>query len=133
MTRSFSLEWGLSDKSGLAWPICADPFNVEQEPKLEYKLRVATDATGLGLLTTMRAGSTKWFRVKCIGAAIDETYYNTFQIDFPAQVLEAGEPEDEEGIYVIEYSLTGVHDSTWGKSFEITVRCEMTTLDIAYA
>jgi hypothetical protein len=128
MTRGFSLVWSLMDKVGLAWPVGGDPVVVEQKPKLEHKLKLATDAVGMGLLATMRAGSTKWLRVKAEGAVIESTYKHTVQIDFPVQISNVGKFEDNEGIYVLEYSLTGIHDATWGKSFQIEVITDVATL-----
>lgn len=128
MTRGFSLEWSLADKIGLAWPLGTDPVTVEQEPKLEYKLRMATDTTGMGMIATMRAGDTKWFRLTCTGALIATPYYQTLMIDFPAQIIDVNDFDDEDGIYMMEYALTGIHDATWGKSFQIDVTTNVSAL-----
>lgn len=128
MTRGFSLVWALTDKYGLAWPVGTDPVVVETEPGLEQRLRVATDTAGLGYLTTMRSGDTAWFRVKCEGPTIADTYKHSFVLDFPAQVAEPGEMNDEDGLYLMEYTLTGIHDPNWGKAFEITIVTDVATL-----
>ncbi len=121
MTRGFSLDWGLTDKIGLAWPIGQDPVTIETEPKLEAKLKLATDTVGMGLIAAMRAGSTQWLRLKATGELIESTYHQDFQIDFPAQISEVSEFADEDGLYLVEYTLAGIHDSVWGKSFQIDV------------
>jgi len=121
MTRGFSLIWSLTDKVGLAWPVGQHPVMVELAPSITATLRVATDTTGLGLIAKMRAGTTKWFRVLAEGATIKDSYKNKFQLDFPAQIVGVSDPSDEEGIYVMEYEMSGVHDATWGKAFEITL------------
>lgn len=128
MTRGFSMTWGLTDKVGLAWPVGQDPVTVEKEPKLEGKLRLATDATGIGMITTMRNGATKWFRIAGVGALIASTYYQTFQLDFPAQIQDLGGFSDEDGLHVAEFSLTGIHDATWAKSFQIDVTTNVSAL-----
>lgn len=128
ITRGFSLGWKLTDKIGLIWPVGQDPLTLETEPSLEATLSLATDTVGLGLITTMRAGSTKWFRVKAEGDTIEDTYKNTFQIDFPAQIKEVGEFSDEDGIYLVEYTLQGIHDGTWGKAFQIDVTAAVSAL-----
>lgn len=120
-SRGFSLTWELTNKIGLAFPIGQDPVTVEIEPTLQATLRVATDTTGLSLWSNLRGGTTKWFRIKAEGDTIEETYKYTFQIDFPAQVLNVGEFSDNEGIYVIDYTLQGIHDATWNKAFSIDV------------
>lgn len=128
ISRGFSLTWNLTDKNALAWPIGQSPVLIESEPKLEATLSLATDTTGLGLITTMRSGDTKWFRVKAEGATIASPYKYTFQIDFPGQISEVGEFSDEDGLYLVEYTLTGIHDATWGKSFQIDVIADVSSI-----
>lgn len=128
IARGFSLGWKLTDKIGLIWPVGQDPVTLETEPSLEATLSLATDTTGLGLISTMRTGATKWFRVKAEGDIIESTHKNTFQIDFPAQVKEVGDFSDEDGIYLVEYTLQGIHDGTWGKAFQIDVTAAVSTL-----
>jgi hypothetical protein len=128
MTRGFSLVWELSNKVGLAWPVGQDPIGVELVPNLRARLRIATDATGLGLITNMRAGTTKWFRVSATGAVIAAPHNYSLQLDFPAQILNPSNPSDEEGIDVIEYEMAGVHDAAWGKSFQIDLVNKLTDI-----
>lgn len=128
MTRGFSVVWRLTDKIGLAWPIGQDPVAVETAPTLEATLSVATDTDGFAYLSAMRSGDTRWFRVKAVGKLIEDTYYHTFQLDFPAQVREVGEFSDQDGLYLVEYTLQGIHDSSWGKSFEINVTTNVSAL-----
>jgi len=128
LTRGFSLTWALNGKIAHAWPVGQDPVTVESAPTAEAKLKLATDTAGMGLITTMRAGSTKWIRVKGVGPLIASTYYQTFQIDFPAQIKDVADFADEDNLYLVEYSLEMVHDATWGKSFQIVVTTDVTTL-----
>jgi hypothetical protein len=128
MTRGFSAEYGLSDKITQAWPVGEDPVKSEKEGKLGGKLKLAADTVGMGLIATMRAGSTKWFRFKYEGPVIADTYKWTYQIDFPAQILGVSKPSDEDGIFVFEYELQGIYDATWGKAFEITLINDVQTL-----
>ncbi len=128
VTRGFSATWSLTDKNALAWPIGQSPVLIESEPKLEARLSLATDAVGLGLIATMRAGATKWFRIKAEGATIQNPYKHTLQIDFPAQITEVGEFSDSDGLYLVEYTLAMVHDATWGKAFQIEVIADVQTL-----
>jgi hypothetical protein len=128
LSRGFSMTWSLTDKDALVWPVGQSPVLIESEPKAEAKLSLATDTTGLGLIATMRNGVTKWFRVRAEGATIQAPHKYTFQIDFPAQIVEVGEFGDEDGIYLVEYSLAMVHDTTWGKAFQIEVIADVQTL-----
>jgi hypothetical protein len=128
LERGFSLTWSLTDKFGLAWPIGQDPVTVETVPGLEAKLKLATDSVGMGLISTMRSGATKWIRLKAVGDLIQDTYYQTIQLDFPAQIKDVAEFSDEDGLYLVEYGLAGIHDATWGKSFQIDVTTNVQTL-----
>jgi hypothetical protein len=129
MTRGFSLVWGVTDKNGLFWPVGQEPGTVETEPKATNTLRLASDAVGMGLITTMRAGGvSKWFRVKATGAVIADVYANTFQLDFPAQVNDLGGFDSEDGIHVADFGLTPVHDATWGKMFSLEITNAVQTL-----
>lgn len=76
----------------------------------------------------MRAGTTKWFRVKCEGETIESPHKFTFQIDFPGQIRDVSEFSDQDGIYMIEYTLAMIHDATWGKAFSIDVITDLTAL-----
>lgn len=128
LTRGFGASWGLTDKASLAWPVGQDPIMIESVPNLSSRIKLATNTAGMGLLATMRAGTTQWFRITAIGALIASTYYNTLEIDFPAQILDVGEFADDEGIYMVEYGLAGIHDPTWGKAFEIRVTTTVSAL-----
>lgn len=129
MTRGFSFVFNLADKIGLSWPVGVDnPVILEQKPKLEHKLKLATDSVGIGLLATMRTGATKWIRVKAEGETIESTYKHTFQVDLPVQITNVGKFEDQEGIYAMEYTLLGIHDASWGKAFQIDVTTNVQTL-----
>jgi len=121
MTRGFSLDWNLTDLIGQSWPVGGAAVTVEKEPKLEAKLKLATDSVGMGLLDTMRNGATKWFRVQATGATISGTVKHLLTLDFPAQVEQPGDFGDTDGLYTVEYALAGIHDATWGKSFQISI------------
>lgn len=128
LTNSFNLQWSLTDKFGLAWPVGQDPVAVEGEPNASGKLNIATDAAGIALIAKMRASSTKWFRVEAIGAVIEAPYYHKFTLDFPAQIEAMGEPDNTDNVYTVEYGLKPIHDSTWGKSVNIEVITNLSAL-----
>jgi hypothetical protein len=50
------------------------------------------------------------------------------QIDFPAMIADVGDFGDQDGLYLIKYSLQGIHDSSWGKSFQIDVTTTLSSL-----
>lgn len=128
LTNSFKMEWSLTDKFGLAWPVGQDPESVEGEPNASGKITVATDTAGMALITTLRNAVTKWFRIEAIGALIASTYFQKFTIDFPAQVESVGDPADLDNVYTIDFGLLPIHDATWGKSVNIEVITNLASL-----
>ena len=128
LTNSFSMEWSLTDKFGLAWPVGQDPEAVEGEPNASGKITVATDTAGMGLITTLRNASTKWFRIEATGAEIASPYNHKFTIDFPAQVESVGDFSNLDNVYTVQFGLLPIHDATWGKSVKIEVITNVSAL-----
>ena len=70
------------------------------------------DAEGMELLPIMRTGATKYIRIEAIGPVIGAgpgTY--KFTLDTACKVTDIGDFSDQEGVYAIEYTLGGFHDS----------------------
>lgn len=127
LTRGFSAGWSISDRWGMPWPIGTALTNwikgiENSQVKLTANLKLVADATGMGLLTTMRAGSTKFMRIKATGELIASAVYYLFQTDLALKVV--GEPtefEDVDGLYAIGWDFNGFYDATSGKTIETTV------------
>jgi len=128
MTRGFSMQWALTDKFGLAWPVGQDPVAVEGEPRNSAKLRIATDTTGMGLITTLRNAATKWFRIELTGNTIETTYKHKFTLDFPAQVDALSDLSDTDNVYVAEFGLLPIYDATWTKAMNIEIITNLSAL-----
>lgn len=128
ITRGFSFTWSLTDKIGLCWPVGQDPVLVEGTAVLEAKLKLATDAVGMALYTTMRTGATKWIQLKAEGDTIASPYKYTLQLDAPYQIKDVGDFSDQDNVYAVEFSLAGIHDATWGKSFQFDITTDVTSL-----
>lgn len=124
LARPLSVSWALSDRFGPVFPLATAAgtgyaATVETEPKLTVKLLMEADAEGMALLATMRAGATKFLRIKATGANIETTYDYDLEIDTAVKVESVSEFRDEDGIFAIEWTFAGVHDATWGKAFNI--------------
>jgi len=128
LNRSFSMQWSLTNKFGLAWPVGAECYAVEGAPSYSAKLRLATDTTGMAFMKHLYSGAKKWFRVKAEGAKIAGTYKHSFQLDFPAIVNAPGDFSPDENVLKIEYGLLPVHDTTWDKALQIEVVTDLATL-----
>lgn len=126
LTRALSAGFGISNRWATPWALgtaqTAWIAGVEAVPTLTAKLKVEADATGMGLLTQMRAGSSKWMRIKATGALIASTYYYDMQVDMSLQIVgEPSEFSDEDGLFAIEWNFEGAYDSTWTKTIQIDV------------
>lgn len=133
MTRMISGEFTLGGRYGPVWVLdAANPSfvnHVETEPDLSVTLMMQADSQGMGLLSTLREGDTKFLRIEAIGANIGATATPyRFAIDLAVKVSDTGGFSDADGVYAIEFSGIGVHDDPWGKALEVTVVNELTAL-----
>jgi hypothetical protein len=104
--------------------------HVEVEPAAEITLMLEADTVGMGFLTQLRAGSTKFLRVKgtsaTLAGAATEKYSLTW--DAAVKVKEFGEFSDEDGVFAIEMTLEMVYDATWTKAFTVDLVNKETAL-----
>lgn len=120
LARALSVDWTLGDRFGPVWTLDSRQESwaaiVETEPNLELTLTVEADAEGMALLPLARTGETRFLRIQATGGTIPGTPLPyLLQIDTAFKVADVGNFSDEDGIYAIEYTLTGVADSTyWG-------------------
>jgi hypothetical protein len=131
MTRVLSASFSLADMYAALWAlnrnVTSFAATVPTEPTLGLKLKVEADDEGMTPLTTLRAGQTKFFRIEAIGDTISSAPYE-LGIDFAAKAEAPSEFSDEDGVFALEWSFTGVHDATWGKATELTVVTDVTSL-----
>lgn len=125
LERAFKARWKLGNRHGPIWTLNAaeDSWtaHAELEPAMEMALLLAADATGMGILSNMRAGSTKFMRIKAVGALIETGYSYTLQLDMAGQVSTVGEFSDQDGVYAMEWTFGQIYDQTWGKGFSGSV------------
>jgi hypothetical protein len=131
LTRVISTQWSMADRFGPVWALDGQTYpaaTVETEPKVELKLKLQADATGMGLLTNMRAGTTKFMRIEATGALISGADYHKLTIDTACKVMDVSPFEDSDGVFAIEWTMNGFYDSTWTKTTELTLINSLATL-----
>ncbi|NPV85985.1 MAG: hypothetical protein HPY45_08265 [Anaerolineae bacterium] len=132
LDRVLEVVWELSDRFNPLWVLDASESSyvatVETAPKLSCNVLVEANAAGMGLLTPLRAGDTKFMRIKAQGALIGSTYYYLLQIDMAVKVANVSEFKDTDGVFAVEYEMQGVYDASWGKAFTIRVVNKQQTL-----
>lgn len=104
--------------------------HVEVEPTCEIVLLVEADAEGMGFLTQMRGGTTKFMRIKCLSPTLagDTTEKYSLTWDAAVKVREVGDFSDEDGVYAVEWTLEQVYDAAWGKAFTVDLVNKETAL-----
>jgi len=132
LLRVLKVEFDTGDRFGTVWPIdgalASFAAHVETEPTAEFKLLLAADAVGMGLLTSMRAGTKKFFRVEAVGETIEDTYTYKWTHDICATVTDVSQFSDEDGIYAIEFTFTATYDSDLTKAFSFSTINKLTAL-----
>lgn len=132
LLRVLSIDFETGDRFGPVWPIDAAQTSfaahVETEPDANFKIKMEADAVGMGLLTSLRAGTKQFFRVAAIGSLIASTYYYTWQHDICGTVSEVSEFSDEDGVYAIEWTFDATYDSTFTKAFSFNTTNMLTAL-----
>ena len=134
LLRVLEATWTLGDRFNPVWVLnSANPSfaaTVESEPNAQVTLLMEADAEGMTQLTQMRAGGTKFLRIKAtspeLAGAVTEKYSLT--LDAAVKVAEVGDFSDEDGVYGIEWTFDMVHDGDWGKAFNVDLVNKETTL-----
>jgi hypothetical protein len=132
LLRVLKIDFDTGERFGTVWPIdgalASFAAHVETEPTAEFKLLLAADAVGMGLLTSMRAGTKKFFRVEAVGETIEDTYTYKWTHDICATVTDVSQFSDEDGIYAIEFTFTATYDSDLTKAFSFSTINKLTAL-----
>lgn len=91
---------------------------VESTPQATFSALVEADSTGVGFLANVRAGDTRFVRIRSVGPLIAGSSSYQFTIDMAAKFGTPSEYRDESGVYAIEYNWTLVHDATWTRAMQ---------------
>ena len=125
LTRVLEWSWKYGGKFLPVWAVNSANTSfvdkVEAAPPAMLNLTLEGDATGMGYLSTLRAGDTKFVRIKAVGALIASTFYYTLQIDMAVKVSEVLKLEDKDGVYATKVALHAVHDAGWAKALTIAL------------
>jgi hypothetical protein len=132
LARCFGAGWSVADRWGVLWPLnCGSTGfagHVIAEPTGEAYLNLEADATGMGLLTTLRAGDNKIVNIHATGGTIDGTALYECDITMAVKVLAPEKFADEQGVYAVKWPLQISYDPTWGKSIQVRLRNNLSAL-----
>lgn len=134
LSRGFTYEFSISDKVDVVKPIRSTVTSfdgvVETVPTVSAKLTLAADNVGRAMLTTMRASGKKFLRVKAVGETISGAEKYMLQIDQVVNVMDLSGPEDENGIFALNWDFAIVDQDTTNLpgGFKITLENTIATL-----
>lgn len=132
LLRDFVVEWSINDRFNPVWPLNAALASfdaaIEAKPTTAVRLTMGNDATGRALLTTMRAGDSKYLRVEAVGPEIETGFNNRFRLDSAIKITAAPTKEDVDGLSVLTWEFQSFHDAAWGKAFSVHLRNALTAL-----
>lgn len=118
-------DWNLGSRFNPLWVVDASQnsfvTHLESEPDLTASIMVEADEAGMELLSMAREGETRFLRFEAIGREIGTGNFLRLCIDTAVKISDTGGFSDEDGMYAIEWSFTGVYDTGWGKAMEITL------------
>ena len=130
--RTLKGECNISDRYEPLWVVDAANASfvstVEGEPTVEFKITQMADAQSAANLVAMRAGTTKFLRLRGVGpqiyaptAGIPAGVNHQVTWDVAGQISDISSFDDEDGVFAIEYTFRAVHDPTWGRAFQVEV------------
>lgn len=124
--RVLNAHFQLGDRFNPVWVLNSAQTSfvahVEKEPTAQITILVEADSQGMAALTQLRAGTTKFIRIKATSPDLagSATAFYSLGIDAAVKVSDVGNFSDEDGVYAIEFTFDIVYDATWTKAFEIT-------------
>lgn len=131
LERAFEATWSLQNLSGPVWPLNAAvtgfAAHVDTAPDASGSVKLAVDAAGMGLLTNLRNGATKFLRIKAVGGTLGAGTY-ALTIDVAMKIRNLTELADAEGVYAVGWEYETAYDATWTKGTEIVVVTSLATL-----
>ena len=89
---------------------------VPLRPKIEIKLKVDADTTGMALFAYIESGQTVYERIDITGPIIETTIPYNLQIDCAVKMAQPSAFGDDQAVESIEFTGVVCEDTTWGGS-----------------
>jgi hypothetical protein len=132
LTRDFEWTWSLGGRYSPVRVLNASnasfETHVEAEPELTMGLTTSVDTQGMGFLTDMRAGTSRFIAMRATGAIIEGVIPYSLNVDTCGAVNDTDGFDDTDGSRTVSWSFAGLYNGTWGKAFSIAVTNTLTTL-----
>jgi hypothetical protein len=119
LSNVLEVSYAASGYYGQFWPLnranTSFTSHLDMPPKLEVKLCLEADATGIGYLTHLQAGDKLYMRVDAQGPTIDvpNSIKAEFKHDMCLLMTNTSMLEDKDGVYAIEWTFEVAEDTAW--------------------
>ena len=97
-------------------------------PKIEVKLKVKADATGMALYGYLTAGTTVYCRIDTVGPIIESAITNELKQDFAMKITAPAAYGDDSGVETVEFTGVVCTDPAWGSSPGTALKATVTNI-----
>jgi hypothetical protein len=131
--RVMEVQWSMGNRFNPLYVLnCASTgiqAMIEQLPTAQFRIRMAADAEGMGMLSNLRTGASKWFRIKATGATISSAEEYQLIIDLAGKLTDQpSDFSDQDGVYATEWQFDLTPGLTNGGAVEVGVVTSVTAL-----
>lgn len=132
LLRDFVVRWRIGDKYEALYTLNAALASfadfAEKKPTPEVTLTLGNDAVGRALLTTMRAGSSKFMRIEAVGPTIEGALTYRARLDVCLKIVQAPDRGEQGPLSTLDWNCRVMHDATWGKAMALELRNTVASL-----
>lgn len=135
MLRALETKIHITNRFGPLWVLNSAlgsfASHVELDPAVSVEILMEADAQGMALLSTLRAGSTQYIRVKCTSPDLAGTAFNySLTFDIACKVSGVSPYSDHEGVYAINWTNEAIYDPAWnsGQTIQVVAVNQQTAL-----
>lgn len=101
---------------------------VPATPKMEVKLKVKANTTGMALMTYLDAGTIVYVSIDTTGPIIETTIHDELRMDFPLLISAPGAFGNEQGADANEFTGVVATDPSWGSSPGTSLSATLTNI-----
>lgn len=123
--RLMSCTWTLGSRFNALWVVnSAEPSfvtHIETEPTLSFEMIVEADEEGMAFLEQVRAAGRSYVQIKATGPEIEAGFNYSLELDMTGEIGALGGFSDQDGVYAVGWTFTGVDDDDMGGATQATL------------
>lgn len=130
--RLLSANWSLGSRFNPLWIVDSAQASfvdhVETEPDLSLEIMMEANSEGMSYLNKMRASGRSFIRIKASGPVIAGLNNYGMNLDMAGEIGAVGGFSDQDGVYAVGWTFTGVDDSNFGGAVKASLTNAVATL-----